>query len=108
MRARRFVWIGARQTVIGCTRARLHTVPLMWAMADCRSAAFKVLFDLGHKKDARAPSSILVRQCSLKFGCLVWVVVWVREQAEKIGSQFSRVHGHVRRTPSPPASSMFF
>ena len=37
MRARRSEWIGARPTVIDCARARLHTVTLMWAMADCHS-----------------------------------------------------------------------
>jgi hypothetical protein len=26
----------------------------------------------------------IVRHCSLKFGCLVWVMVWVMEQAERI------------------------
>jgi hypothetical protein len=26
----------------------------------------------------------IVRHCSLKFGCSVWVMVWVKEQAERI------------------------
>ena len=30
----------------------------------------------------------IVRHCSLKFGCLVWVMVWVMEQAERIDYSF--------------------
>jgi hypothetical protein len=48
------------------------------------------------------PLSQSVRHCSLKFGGLVWVMVWVIVQVGKIEQLFSSTRGRVGRTPSPP------
>jgi hypothetical protein len=53
-----------------------------------RPAAFRTAESGRRGKKGRRgildPLFQIVRHCSLKFGCLVWVMVWVMEQAERI------------------------
>jgi hypothetical protein len=51
-----------------------------------RAAAFRRVVAVARQTGGGIldPLFQIVRHCSLKFGCLVWVMVWVMEQAERI------------------------